>query len=341
MIYPDFLKPGDTIGICAPSDGNSKDVDIHRLENGIATLERKGFHVYETASVRKSEKGRSASKEQRAKEFMELIEAPHIKTIVSAKGGDFMCEMLSLIDFDSIKQNPKWYQGYSDNTCLTFTITTLCDIATIYGNNFNDFGMEEWHSSVQNDFKLLTGNCPVQNHFDWHEDAFHDKITGLESYAKDKKVCWKSEGNQDVTIEGRLLGGCLDVLLDICGTRFDGVKEFLDRYYDDKIVWYLESFALSSEALTRGLWRLKEAGWFKNVAGFVFGRPCFFSTETDTTYEEAVTSVLSDFNVPILYDVDIGHKGPQFAVVNGAYGCFTYKKSNEEFVGSLAMKWKA
>ncbi len=40
-------------------------------------------------------------------------------------------------------------------------------------------------------------------------------------------------------------------------------------------------FSLDSDSLTRGLWQLKEAGWFDTAKGFVFGRPCMFESFTD------------------------------------------------------------
>ena len=43
-------------------------------------------------------------------------------------------------------------------------------------------------------------------------------------------------------------------------------------------------FSLDSDSLTRGLWQLKEAGWFDTAKGFVFGRPCMFESFTDHTY---------------------------------------------------------
>lgn len=321
MRYPEFLKKGDKIGVTAPSDGNKKETDFIRLDNGKDKLERLGFPVVETASVRKSEKGRSTDGKTRAKELMSLVEHQEVKAVISAKGGDFLCEMLPFLDYEKIQKNPKWYQGFSDNTGLLFPITTKCDIATIYGNNFNDFGMKEWHEAVINNFEILKGNLLEQKSFDFYEDGFYDKVTGLEGYREDKPVEWKLSGTaSEVTIKGRLLGGCLDVLLDLVGTKYEDVAGFNERYKEEGILWYLESFDLGSEALTRALWHLREAGWFSHANGFIFGRPCMFQTYTDTTYEEAVLSVLGDLNKPIILQADIGHKAPQFTIINGAHG---------------------
>ena len=321
MIYPQFLNKGDRIGVTAPSDGNGKELDYVRLDNGIDKLTSLSFPVVETPNVRTSINGRSSSKERRAEEFLSLMKHPKVKAIVSAKGGDYLCEMLSLLDFEEIKKYPKWIQGYSDNTGILFTVTTLCDIATFYGNNFNDFGMECWHESVINNLEILKGNLVEQESFSYHEDAFHDKVTGLEGYQEDKKVYWQHTGQaKEIMMKGRLIGGCLDVLLNLVGTRFDRVKSFVEAYKEDGILWYLESFETNSEAMVRSLWQLKEAGWFEHASGFIFGRPCMYQSYSNTSYREVVEACLSELQVPMIFDADIGHKGPQFTIINGAYG---------------------
>ena len=321
MIYPNFLKQDDVIGVTAPSDGNKKETDYTRLDNAKLKLKERGYKVIETPNVRTSEKGRSTDAITRAKEFEQLLENKEVSFIVSAKGGDFLMEMLSKLDFDKIEKNPKWFMGYSDNTSLTYLITTKCNIATAYGNNFNDFGMETWHKSVENSLDILEGKDIVQDSFDLYEDGYHDRITGLEGYVLEKEVKWRNiSGGNEIEMSGRMLGGCLDVLLNLVGTRFDETKKFLELYKEDGFLWYLESFSLDSESISRGLWQLKEAGWFQYAKGFIFGRPAFFNEDYYISYDEAVLSVLNELNVPIILDADIGHKAPQMTIINGSLG---------------------
>lgn len=337
MIYPKFLDKGCLIGVTAPSDGNKKETDLVRLEHGKKQLEDKGYSVIETAHVRSSEKGRSADGKTRASEFHELIENDEVQWIVAAKGGDFLVEMLPYVDFNKIKANPKWIQGYSDNTGINFTITTNCDIASLYGCNFNDFGMEQWHKALADNLALLEGKSVVQTSFDLYEDGFYDRVTGLEGYVLEKPTYWRNITTQDkITVSGRLLGGCLDVLLNLVGTRYDNTNHFINQYKEDGILWYLESFSLNSEALTRGLWQLKEAGWFDYTKGFIFGRPAFFDPLSDIPYDEAILSVLGEFKVPIILEADIGHKAPQMTLINGAIASI----NSEGGKGSIVLEMK-
>jgi muramoyltetrapeptide carboxypeptidase LdcA involved in peptidoglycan recycling len=324
MLYPKSLEKGFQIGVTATSSGVDNEVDLIRLNSGIKHFEELGYPVVITDNVKKNDKGRSSDGLTRAKELMQLFTDPQVRVIMAVSGGDYLVEMLSYVNFEVLKDNPKWIQGYSDNTGILFTMTTNLDIATIYSYNFGTFGMLHWHSSLSDNIRLLEGQDFIQNSYGQYEDGFKQRITGYEEFTLEKDVNWRNlypfgwEEEQELRIKGRVLGGCLDVLLNLVGTRFDKTRDFIKKYHNDKILWFLESFDLSSEALTRGLWQLKEAGWFENTAGFLFGRPAMFSTETETSYGEAVLSVLGELNIPIILDADIGHKPPQLTTIIGA-----------------------
>ncbi|WP_276929547.1 S66 family peptidase [Herbinix luporum] len=324
MIYPVNLEKGNCIGVTATSAGFDGETDYRRLDNAISHFKRLGYYVITTPNVKTCHKGRSGHGKTRAEELMELYKDPKVRVIFAASGGDFLVEMLPYIDFNLILDTPKWIQGFSDTTGLNFTITTNLDIATIYSYNFSTFGMAKWHKSLSNNILILEGNDILQESFDLYQDGYYKRITGLEEFVLEREVQWKnilpsgSNDNKEIHIKGRLLGGCLDCLLNLVGTRFDKTKEFVEKYREDGILWFLESYDLNSAALIRGLWQLKEAGWFKNAVGFIFGRPAMYDNIFDISYEEAISSVLGELGLPIIMEADIGHKHPQFTMINGA-----------------------
>lgn len=317
MIFPKWIKKDDSIGVTACSGGKTSAVDLMRLDNAAKQFKTRGYNVIETSDVRTEEKGRSAPAKVRAEELHALVKSPKVSWVIQACGGDYLAEMLSYTDFELIKANPKWYQGYSDPTGLLFTITTNCDMATVYAGNYGDFGMKNWHRCLEENVALLEGKELTQKSFPLYKDGFAERITGEEDYQEDTPVRWECAGDK-TELSGRLLGGCLDVLLDLVGTRFDKTAEWCERYKEDGILWYLESFALSSERLTCGLWHLKEAGWFRHAKGFVFGRPTFFSSDYEISYKEAVEAALGELGLPIVYEADVGHKAPRMTMINGA-----------------------
>lgn len=319
MIYPKFLCKGDIIGVTAPSDGKVDKIDLVRLDNAYSKLKCKGYSIIETDNVRNSNKGRSGSAKERALQLEGLFKNKDIKVIVSASGGEFLIEILPYIDYRIIKNNPKWFCGYSDNTGISFVITTMLDIASIYGSNIGEFGMDKWHSSINNYLNILEGNINIQKSFNKYQDGYNEYITGLEGYILNKDVYWRNIPDKDINMSGRFIGGCLDVLLSLVGTKYDYVDKFINKYRDDGIIWYLESCDLNCESVVRGLWQLKEAGWFKYAHGFIFGRPATISSVYDISYEDSVMSVLEELNVPVILDVDFGHIPPRMTLINGSY----------------------
>ena len=319
MIYPKFIKPGDSIGVTALSSGNGDERPLRRLESAISTLEEKGYRIIETPNVRKEERGRSSPKEIRAKEFMELIKNDDVNAIVCARGGEFLIEVLPFLNFDEIKENPKWVQGYSDGTIIDFCITTICDTATLYGYNFGAFGKKPWHKSVDNCLKLLEGNCLVQESFDKYQKGWAEEITGLEPFELNEISEWKNaKGEGELCIEGRIIGGCIDSILEVYGTKYDNAVNFCEKYKEDGIIWYFDNCELSSEDMFRALWKFKEGGWFKYCKGVLFGRSMTRKSIVGISFEEAVMHILEDLNLPIIFDIDMGHEPPRFTIVNGA-----------------------
>lgn len=324
MIYPRFVRQGDTIAVTAVSDGVSDELDRLRFENGRKKLNEKGIEVQFTNNVfRVEELGRSSSGRERAEEWNRLCEDTNISAIISAKGGNFLNEMLEYVDFETFREKPKWFQGYSDNTWLVHTLTTKYDIATIYGSNFGEFGMETWHESVRNNYDILTGNLVEQKSFDKYQTGFADRMTGLEGYQEDSRVEWRLDSQtlkktDKVKVSGRLIGGCLDVLLFAQGTKYDGTLEFIEKYKEDGVIWYLETFESSAENLMMFLWKLKEIGWFQYTKAVMLGRPLFFRDFDEVKYDDAVLYALGSLDIPIIFDCDFGHRGPRFTIINGA-----------------------
>ena len=318
MLYPDFLKENNVIGVTAPSDGIVEEIDVFRLNNAIRKIELLNYKIKETNDVRQSIKGKSAPSKIQAQELEDLFKDEEVKCIICAGGGDFLLEMLSEVNFDSIKQNPKWLQGYSDPTGLLFTITTNLDMATIYGDNFKAFGMEPWHKSLENNLKILEGNMIKQQSFENYESKRVDKVKGDEGYSLDMPVKWENINSEDINITGRIVGGCIDVLNELFGTRFDKTKEFIKKYKEDGIIWYFDNCEMTSEQLIRTLWKFKDNGWFEYTKGIVFGRSGLEESCYNISFKEAVSRVLEDLNIPIIINADIGHVSPRMTIINGA-----------------------
>ena len=334
MIFPKFLEKGDTIGVPAPSDGAYDELHINKHKNAKIKMEQNGYKVIQSKNIYNSQMARSASAMERAQELNSMFEDNEIDFIICAAGGEFLVECLPYIDFNKLVQNPKFVQGFSDPTGLLFQITTKYEIATIYAMNFGDFGIEEYSRDITDNLKIISGDIIKQDSYEMFENESAEKVTGLEGYNYTDKVEWKTLDRKPVQIKGRIIGGCLDLVSELAGTKYDGVKSFVEKYKNNGIIWYFDNCDLSKEELIRTLWKFNELDYFKYTKGIVFGRCGNDNSYLDYTMEQALKdSVISNLNVPIIYDADISHKGPSMTIINGAIATVNSKdgKGSIEF----------
>ena len=328
MRYPAPLPEGGTIGFLAPSFGCAVDPYKTSFLHALDRFRDMGYRVRLGPNCFRSDGyGISSTPQNCAEELNGSFTDPDSCVLLSCGGGEMMCEILPYIDFPRIAASePKWYMGYSDNTNFTFLSATLADTAAIYGPCASSFGMEPWDQSLQDAFDLLRGEKTVFHEYPlWQKDSLRDEEHPLEPYhlterARIKKYLPDGPSRRKIRLEGRLMGGCLDCLVNFVGTRFDAVASFNRRYGEDGILWYLEACDLNVIGIRRAIWQLKEAGWFDRCAGFLIGRPLHYGEKImGMNQYEAVLYHLRSFGVPVLMDLPIGHLPPMMPIVNGAY----------------------
>lgn len=340
MNYPDKLKIGDTIGICAPSDGLANPEKILKLELAEKQLKEIGYNIIETESVRKSYRGRSSSAKKRAEEFMSLYENPEVKLIIFATGGDFLCEMLEYLDFEQLKTlKPKWIQGYSDSTGISFTFNTILDIPTMYSESIKDYAMRPLFRNLTDILKIESGEHIIQNSFELYEKfvSWDKNPNPNYIYNLTENVYWNNViGGNKVEFKGRSIGGCLDALLFYFGTKYDNINNYIEKHKEDGFIWFFDVFDKPTSDIYKSMWQMKNAGYFKYCNGIIFGRPLFVKEEYEISFNESVKDALNDLNIPVICDADIGHVSPQLAIVNGAI----LKVTSENGKGMVETIWE-
>ncbi|MBQ6231591.1 MAG: LD-carboxypeptidase [Eubacterium sp.] len=344
MRYPDFLKEGGTIGFAAPSFGCNIDPYKSAFDNALKRFKEWGYKTVLGPNCYAGEGlGISNTPEKCAAELSEMYASADNDVLITCGGGELMCEILPFVDWEKLKEaDPKWVMGYSDITNFTFLSTTLLDTAAIYGPCASSFGMEPLSQSLEDAFKLLCGKLPeVHNYPKWEKDGFKDEEHPYEPYnlTEDYKqrVFIPETGSTDavgvnngvreiaqaaaaeISFKGRLIGGCVDCLVNLCGTRYDKTADFLERYKEDGFIWFLECCDHNPMDMRRAFFHLREAGWFKYVKGFFIGRPLHYGEEMfGVDQYNAVTGILGELGVPIIMDTDIGHLPPQMPIISGA-----------------------
>ena len=328
MRYPEFLKENGRIGFIAPSFGCTIEPYVTMFRAGLERFKEAGYEtVLGPNCFEESGCGKSSTSEKCAAEINDFFMNDRADVIISCGGGETMCEDLDFVDFDAISAaKPHWYMGYSDNTNLTFTLATICDTASVYGPNAPSFGMDPLHPALEDAFRVLTGRTlSVGNYDGWEKEPAEIDETGKKAYNITEPFniriysAGSTERGERVQFSGRLLGGCLDCLVNLCGTKFDRVCEFTEKYKNDGIIWFLESCDLSPMGIRLALWKLRNAGWFSHASGFIIGRALHYDDDMmGMNRINAVTGELSRLNVPYVIDADLGHLPPMMPLITGA-----------------------
>jgi len=201
-----------------------------------------------------------------------------IEGVICTRGGWGSAELLPLLDRELLRANPKVFVGYSDHTSLHAWFWNECGMPTFYAPMVaadwsKDNGVDErtWRAAVEGD--------------------------GVWSVGADDGVKVLREGKA----EGRLLGGCLSIVVEALGTPW-ALK------IEEPTVLFLEDIGTKPYKWDRFLQHLKFAGGLKNVRGIVFGDTSANIEASETELlEAACLHALRDFVGPVTIGLKCGH----------------------------------
>lgn len=126
------LRYGDTIGIVAPSWCGPA-VFPHRVERGVQFLEAEGYRVVLGAHAKGRDGYISGAPADRVADIHQFFVDPDVRAIVAAIGGDHSCQLLPLLDFETIRAHPTIFMGYSDISVLNVAIQAMTGLVTFNG----------------------------------------------------------------------------------------------------------------------------------------------------------------------------------------------------------------
>lgn len=332
MRYPDFINSNSSIGFPAPSFGCTGEPYFTCFNHMTEVMRDKGHILYPGNNAFKDDGvGISTNPKDCGLELTEMYLNNDIDMLISCGGGELMCEILDYVDFDAIKAaEPKWFMGYSDNTNFIFPLVTKCDVAAVYGPCAASFGMEPWHESISDCYELLLGNKLSFSAYDkWEKESLKDEENPLAPmnvtedrihaiYYKNELINDAVQSDVNFSMKGRILGGCMDCLVNLIGSKYDGAKEFNEKYSEDGVIWVLESCDLNVFSIRRAMWQMEHAGWFEKVKGFIIGRPLNGEPMFNLDRYQAILAVAAKYSVPVVMDADVGHVSPKMPIVMGA-----------------------
>ena len=284
LIKPKALKPGDTIGIVAAASNIQQDL----LDQGCRELESLGFKTYYRPDITSSFRYLSGTRERRLGEFLEMLKSPDIAAIFCARGGYGSGHLIPDVDIDVIRQNAKIVNGSSDITILL--------------NWIERAGVVSFHG-------------PMVATAIREGTAGYDRAVLINLLQGKQAVRFPTSGTTALrggAGEGRLIGGCLSLVVATLGTTHE-----IDTR-DGILV--LEDQDTKPYQIDRMITHLKQAGKFESVRGVVFGEllNCVQNASQGYTLQEVLPDLLGEFAFPILFGFPTGHtSGPNVIVPFG------------------------
>lgn len=321
--YPAPLRPGDTIGVTAPSSGVEPSL-LPRLEFCLDTLRGRGFEV-QVGNCLLGTGVVSAPAEQRAAELMTMLLDPAVRAVVPPWGGDLAVEILPHLDFHALAQaDPTWLVGFSDISTLLLPLTILTGVATLHGQNLMDtpYGVPapllSWLDVAAQQPGATVTQGPSKQHRAHGFNSWIDHPT-VAQWTFDTPGTWRLLDPDQSTMRarGRLIGGCIETVSILAGTRYGDLTAFVAAHAPEGLLLYLEASEDHAIDVARHLWRLRLAGWFDQANAVLIGRSSAPHSPR-FTQEDAVRSALAGLELPVVLDVDCGHLPPHLVMVNGA-----------------------
>jgi muramoyltetrapeptide carboxypeptidase len=248
-----------------------------RIDRSIERCRMLGLEPVLGNSARRRTGYFAGTDEERASDLQAALNDDSIDAIWALRGGYGTVRLLDHVDLSVMREKPKAYVGFSDNT-------------TIHLMLFN-MGVVSFHGPHPG------AEFPDETRDAFERVLFSDEPAGmLPIRAADPAPRCLRPGRAT----GRLIGGNLSILAAACGTN-----ACLQARND---IVFIEDVAEPTYRIDRMLAQLYHSGAFVGVAGFAFGRFTEVpESENDRPVEEVLREIADRLRVPAVMDFPIGH----------------------------------
>lgn len=305
-ILPKALRAGDQVRVIAPANSYAiigeevRRLARERFEREMDLEVTFGKHVEE------KDRYGSSSIAHRLEDLHEAFADKKVKAVITVIGGFNSEELLSRIDWNLIKKNPKIFCGYSDITALNNAIFAKTGLVNFSGPAFSSFGMKRGFEYTLEQFKKVAMSAhriQVLPSHHWSDDAWY--------MDQEKREFVASKGPQTLQAgkaRGHVVGGNLSTMI-LLG------KEYMPKLAGS-ILFVEECHEGESDKvqIMRQFGALTRIEGFNKIKGLVFGR---FQKATKWEAEDfkellARRSAMLPKNIPIICNADFGHTTPFF-----------------------------
>ncbi len=276
-IRPRRIGPGARLGVVNPAYC----LEAEQMQRAAGVFSGLGYELVMGESTRLVENRFAGSPAQRAVDIMSMFEDPSIDAILCARGGYGGNRVLPLLDYDTIRDNPKIFIGYSDITGYLTSLAQRTGLVTFHGPMLSTYGEQ----TVQ-----------------YNLDTFHQVISGQNELKVSSTQACSARTLKSGVASGPLWGGNLSLVIERLGTK--------DQIDTRGAVIFLEDIGEQLYAFERMMLHLKNSGSLDHIRGLLIGemvemgdKETPFGMDTD----EIVLDVCSGLDIPIISNFPCGH----------------------------------
>lgn len=318
------LIPGSRIAIISPSNGLPYLFpEIYEL--GLKNLkEVLGFEIVEYPTARMSTEELYNNPMLRAEDINRAFGDESIDGIIASIGGYESVRILKYLNKDVILNNPKLIMGFSDSTAFLAYLNKL-GLVTFYGPSIMA-GLAQL-KSMPLEYQEHLKNFLLNNEIPYSYPSYQKWTNGYKDWNNKETLgectdfmdnCGWNFLQRGSKVQGRLWGGCIEVLEFLKGTDYWPDEDF----WNDKILFFETS---EEKPLPDNVgYMLRNygiQGILEKVKGILFGRPKDYSEEERQELYSIVMNIMEkEFNVtniPVVMNVDFGHTDPKIILPLG------------------------
>lgn len=285
-IKPKSLKKGDTIGIISLS-GAVKPEQEQNIYKAQKFFEEKGYKTVFSKNIFDKKRYLAGEDEIKAECLKEFFENPEINAILCSRGGYGAIRIINKIDYETIKNNPKIFAGYSDVTAFSLMIQRKTGLITFSAPMAcGDFGVDEVSEFSEKHFFETLTNTNV-----------------LEIKPEQKEIYHQGQA------EGILFGGNLATVVSLCG------QDFIP---DEKFIFFAEDLNEDVYKIDKMFRQLLNIDKFrKNLSGIVLGE--FLDISDENYLNELFSELADELQKPVIGGFKISHAKDKLTIPVGAH----------------------